>query len=141
MPEGVFSLLAGPSNDLGRALVTDPRIKAVGFTGSRAGGLALVRAAAARREPIPVFAEMSSINPTIVLPGALRARTAELAEGFIASMTLGKACVDMATPVRLTSGISKSNNRAFSIVAPRDSRCRRPGQGLRPGLFEEVRSG
>ncbi len=89
MPEGVFSLLAGPSNDLGRALVTDPRIKAVGFTGSRAGGLALVRAAAARREPIPVFAEMSSINPTIVLPGALRARAAKLAEGFIASMTLG----------------------------------------------------
>jgi 2,5-dioxopentanoate dehydrogenase len=89
MPEGVFSLLAGPSNDLGRALVADPRIKAVGFTGSRAGGLALVQAAAARREPIPVYAEMSSINPTIVLPGALRARAAKLAEGFIASMTLG----------------------------------------------------
>ena len=89
MPEGVFSLLAGPSNDLGRALVTDPRIKAVGFTGSRAGGLALVRAAAARREPIPVYAEMSSINPIILLPGALRARAAKLAEGFIASMTLG----------------------------------------------------
>ena len=89
MPEGVFSLLAGPSNDLGRALVTDPRIKAVGFTGSRAGGLALVQAAADRREPIPVFAEMSSVNPTILLPGALRARAAKLAEGFIASMTLG----------------------------------------------------
>jgi NADP-dependent aldehyde dehydrogenase len=89
MPDGVFSLLAGPSNDLGRALVTDPRIKAVGFTGSRAGGLALMAAAAARPEPIPVFAEMSSINPTILLPGALRARAAKLAEGFIASMTLG----------------------------------------------------
>jgi alpha-ketoglutaric semialdehyde dehydrogenase len=89
MPEGVFSLLAGPSNDLGRALVTDPRIKAVGFTGSRAGGLALVQAAAGRREPIPVFAEMSSVNPTILLPGALRARATKLAEGFIASMSLG----------------------------------------------------
>ncbi|HEY2780390.1 MAG TPA: aldehyde dehydrogenase (NADP(+)) [Steroidobacteraceae bacterium] len=89
MPEGVFSLLAGPSNDLGRALVSDPRIKAVGFTGSRAGGLALMAAAAARPEPIPVYAEMSSINPTVLLPGALRARAAKLAEGFIGSMTLG----------------------------------------------------
>ena len=89
MPEGVFSLLTGPSNDLGHALVTDPRIKAVGFTGSRAGGLALMAAAAARHEPIPVFAEMSSINPTILLPGALEVRREQLVSGFIASMTLG----------------------------------------------------
>jgi NADP-dependent aldehyde dehydrogenase len=89
MPDGVFSLLAGPSNDLGRALVNDPRIQAVGFTGSRAGGLALMAAAAARSLPIPVYAEMSSINPTVLLPGALRARAAKLAEGFIGSMTLG----------------------------------------------------
>jgi NADP-dependent aldehyde dehydrogenase len=89
LPEGVFSLLAGPSNDLGRALVKDPRIKAVGFTGSRAGGIALMTAAAARPEPVPVYAEMSSVNPTIVLPGALRARSSKLAEGFIGSMTMG----------------------------------------------------
>lgn len=89
MPEGTFSLLAGPANELGLALATDPRIKAVGFTGSRAGGLALMRAAAARGEPIPIYAEMSSVNPTILLPGALRARAAKLAEGYVASMTLG----------------------------------------------------
>ena len=57
--------------ELGPALVADPRIKAVGFTGSRGGGMALVRIAAARPEPIPVYAEMSSINPVYLLPAAL----------------------------------------------------------------------
>jgi 2,5-dioxopentanoate dehydrogenase len=89
MPEGVFSMLAGPANDLGITLVADPRVKAVGFTGSRAGGLALMAVAAARRTPIPVYAEMSSVNPAILLPGALRERSAALVEGFIASLTLG----------------------------------------------------
>ena len=71
-PAGTFSLLFGSGPELGIALVTDPRIKAVGFTGSRSGGLALVAAAAARPEPIPVYAEMSSINPVFLLEGALR---------------------------------------------------------------------
>lgn len=89
LPEGVFQHLSGPGNDLGLALVSDPRIKAVGFTGSRAGGLALVAQAAARREPIPVFAEMSSVNPVFLLPGALADRAESLGESFIASLTLG----------------------------------------------------
>ena len=71
LPEGTFSLLFGDGRDLGTALVTHPRIAAVGFTGSRSGGLALVAAAAARPVPIPVYAEMSSVNPVILLPGAL----------------------------------------------------------------------
>ena len=71
LPKGTFSLLFGSGPDLGIALVTDPRIKAVGFTGSRSGGTALVAAAAARPEPIPVYAEMSSINPVFLLDGAL----------------------------------------------------------------------
>ena len=79
LPLGTFSFLLAPggqsSIDLGQSLVTDPRIKAVGFTGSRGGGLALVAAAAARTEPIPVYAEMSSINPVVVLPGALATAT------------------------------------------------------------------
>lgn len=87
--EGVFSLLFGPGPGLGTALVTDPRIRAVGFTGSRSGGLALVAAAAARPEPIPVYAEMSSINPVVILPGALRNRATELAQGLIGSVTTG----------------------------------------------------
>ena len=86
---GVFALLVGPSIELGGALVADPRIKAVGFTGSRGGGTALMRIAAARPEPIPVFAEMSSINPVVLLPGALAVRADSIAKGFVASLTTG----------------------------------------------------
>ena len=89
LPAGVYSHLAGPANDLGRALVNHPAIKAVGFTGSRAGGTALMKLAAARAEPIPVYAEMSSINPVVILPGALRARADAIATGFVNSLTLG----------------------------------------------------
>ncbi|MEQ4537894.1 MAG: aldehyde dehydrogenase family protein, partial [Billgrantia sp.] len=68
LPEGVFSLLFGSGREVGQALVADPRIQAVGFTGSRAGGTALMRTAQARPQPIPVYAEMSSINPVFLLP-------------------------------------------------------------------------
>lgn len=74
LPEGVFSLLYGSGREVGIALVTDPRIKAVGFTGSRSGGVALTHAAQARPEPIPVYAEMSSINPVYLFAAALEAR-------------------------------------------------------------------
>lgn len=89
MPEGVFSLLQGSTRALGAALVADPRIKAVGFTGSRSGGLALSAIAAARAEPIPVYAEMSSVNPVLLFPGALAERAEEIARGFVGALTLG----------------------------------------------------
>ncbi|WP_019019509.1 aldehyde dehydrogenase (NADP(+)), partial [Modicisalibacter luteus] len=89
LPEGVFSLLFGAGNEIGGALVADPRIKAVGFTGSRNGGLALARIAQQRKEPIPVYAEMSSINPVFPLPAALKARGEAMAEGFVASLNMG----------------------------------------------------
>lgn len=89
LPEGVFSMLFGVDAALGAALVADPRIKAVGFTGSRAGGTALMRIAAERSEPISVHAEMSSVNPVFLLPGALAARGAEIAKAFVASLNLG----------------------------------------------------
>jgi NADP-dependent aldehyde dehydrogenase len=89
LPAGTFSLLFGSGRALGTALVTDPRIKAVGFTGSRSGGTALVAAAAARPEPIPVYAEMSSINPVFLLASALSTRAAELGKAFVASLTMG----------------------------------------------------
>jgi NADP-dependent aldehyde dehydrogenase len=85
----VFSLVVGAGNEIGEALVAHPAIKSVGFTGSRRGGLALIDIASKRREPIPVFAEMSSINPFFVLPGALAARAESLANGFVDSVTLG----------------------------------------------------
>ncbi|PQV47986.1 aldehyde dehydrogenase (NADP(+)) [Paraburkholderia sp. BL21I4N1] len=89
LPEGVFSLVVGAGNAIGEALVAHPAIKAVGFTGSRAGGVALMRIAAARVEPIPVYAEMSSINPVFLLPGALAERGESIARGFVDSLVLG----------------------------------------------------
>lgn len=89
LPEGVFSLVVGAGNAIGEALVAHPAIRSVGFTGSRRGGLALVGIAAQRPEPIPVFAEMSSVNPLFALPGALAARSDTLAAAYIESVTLG----------------------------------------------------
>ena len=82
LPEGVFSVLFGSGSVVGQGLVADPRIKAVGFTGSRAGGTALMRTAAARPEPIPVYAEMSSINPVFLLPKAMAARAAAIGKAL-----------------------------------------------------------
>lgn len=89
MPEGTFSMIFDSGIELGTALVTNPGIKAVGFTGSRNGGRALMDAAAARPEPIPVFAEMSSVNPIFILPGAMAERGEAIAQGLVGSVTLG----------------------------------------------------
>jgi alpha-ketoglutaric semialdehyde dehydrogenase len=89
LPAGVFSLIFGAGASVGQALAADPRIKAIGFTGSRGAGVALMKTAAGRPEPIPVYAEMSSINPVAVLPGALLADPRQLAADFVASLTLG----------------------------------------------------
>jgi 2,5-dioxopentanoate dehydrogenase len=89
MPEGVFSLLYGAGTQVGAALVRHPQIKAVGFTGSQTGGRALMDIAAARPDPIPVFAEMGSTNPVFLLPGALAARAEAIAEGMHGSVTNG----------------------------------------------------
>ena len=75
LPPGVFSLLYGAGRTVGQALVSHPCVKAVGFTGSRSGGQALMQDRRGTHEPIPVYAEMSSVNPMFLLPGALRERT------------------------------------------------------------------
>jgi alpha-ketoglutaric semialdehyde dehydrogenase len=89
LPPGVFSLLVDSGHAVGGALVADPRIKAVGLTGSRRGGLALIRIAQERHEPIPVYAEMSSINPVFLLPAALASRGASIGRAFAGSLTMG----------------------------------------------------
>jgi len=89
LPEGVFSFVVGDGNAVGEALVAHPAIQAVGFTGSRRGGRALVAIAAGREVPIPVFAEMSSINPVFVLPSAVKQRAETIAQGLADSATLG----------------------------------------------------
>lgn len=82
-------MLQGSGKVVGTALVKHPHTRAVGFTGSREAGRALFDVAAARPDPIPVFAEMSSLNPVFLLPGAVRERGAKIAEGLKTSMTLG----------------------------------------------------
>ncbi|OJY01969.1 MAG: aldehyde dehydrogenase (NADP(+)) [Rhizobiales bacterium 63-22] len=89
LPEGVFSMIFAEDRAVAQALVADPRIKAVGFTGSRTAGTAFMKIAAARPEPIPVYAEMSSINPVLLLPAALAARGAQIGTAFAASLTMG----------------------------------------------------
>lgn len=86
-PAGVFGLIEG--QDAGRAAVTDPRVRAVGFTGSTYGGRALFDLAVSRPDPIPFYGELGSINPVVVTPRGWAARAANITEGFAASVTLG----------------------------------------------------
>ncbi|MCE6988500.1 aldehyde dehydrogenase (NADP(+)) [Dyadobacter sp. CY323] len=88
-PKGTFSHIFCETNEEAQALVSHPVIKAVGFTGSNRGGLALVEIASKRHEPIPVFAEMGSINPVFLLPEKLNAAASELAKQYAGSLTLG----------------------------------------------------
>jgi NADP-dependent aldehyde dehydrogenase len=124
---------------LGRALVTHPAIKAVGFTGSRAGGLALVSVAASRAEPIPVFAEMSSINPVIILPGALRARAEAIAAGFITSLTLGAG--QFCTNPGLVVAIGGPDLDRFLSAAGGGLSKSEPGQMLSQSISANYRRG
>jgi NADP-dependent aldehyde dehydrogenase len=89
LPPGIFSLIHGEGQTVGLALVQHPLAAAVGFTGSHTAGRALFDAAVARPRPIPVFAEMSSVNPVFLFPGAMRERGAAIATGLAGSFTLG----------------------------------------------------
>jgi alpha-ketoglutaric semialdehyde dehydrogenase len=109
--EGVFSMLFDSSRKIGTGLVADARIQAVGFTGSRAGGLALVKIAQERKQPIPVYAEMSSINPVILLPGALAERGEAIGTAFAGALTLGSG--QFCTNPGLVLALSGSETDAF----------------------------
>jgi NADP-dependent aldehyde dehydrogenase len=139
LPEGVFSYLPGTANDLGAALVADPRIKAVGFTGSRAAGLALVRVAASRAEPIPVYAEMSSINPVVLSPAALAARAEALGEAFVQSLTLsaGQFC----TNPGLVIALKGPDLDRFVAAAAKAIVEARPAVMLTPAIHDSFQSG
>lgn len=89
MPKGTFSLLMGSGREVGAALVTSPEVKAVGFTGSFTGGMALVKLANERPEPIPVFTEMGSLNPVVLMPKILESNAAQIAESFVGSLNMG----------------------------------------------------
>lgn len=139
LPEGVFSLLYGSGTEIGIGLVNDPRIKAVGFTGSRSGGIALTQAAQARPEPIPVYAEMSSINPVFLFESALRNRGAALAEGFVASLNQGAG--QFCTNPGLVIAIKGEALDAF-ITTAADAIIRSPAQTmLTPGIYNAYNNG
>jgi NADP-dependent aldehyde dehydrogenase len=132
MPEGVFSMLIGEGNQIGADLVGHPAIKAVGFTGSRNGGLALMRIANGRKEPIPVYAEMSSINPFFLLPGALAAGAPKLASGFVDSLTLGVG--QFCTNPGLVIGLESEAFKAFCVAAAEALQAKTAGTMLTPGI-------
>ncbi len=89
MPNGIFSNLNSSGIEVGIQLVKHPEIKAVGFTGSIRGGRALYDLASKREEPIPVFAEMGSVNPVVIFPEAIKERGESLAKTYASSITLG----------------------------------------------------
>ncbi|WP_212625387.1 aldehyde dehydrogenase (NADP(+)) [Pseudomonas sp. PP3] len=101
MPKGVFNMIFG--GGVGEWLVKHPAIQAIGFTGSLSGGNAMCKMAAERPCPIPVFAEMSSINPVVVLPDALSARGDTVAKDLAASVVMG--CGQFCTNPGLVIGV------------------------------------
>jgi NADP-dependent aldehyde dehydrogenase len=139
LPAGIFSMLHGAGKDLGLALVRHPSTRAVGFTGSRKAGRALFDAAAARPEPIPVFAEMSSLNPVFILPGALRQRPSQIAEGLRASMTLGVG--QFCTKPGLVFGVRGPGFDRFQEVLARSLEAVAPATMLHAGICQSYHEG
>ncbi|SOU06178.1 aldehyde dehydrogenase (NADP(+)) [Xanthomonas arboricola] len=139
LPEGVFSLLFDAGIEIGARLVADARIKAVGFTGSRAGGMALVKIAAARREPIPVYAEMGAINPVYLLPQALQARASDLGKAFVGSLTLGSG--QFCTNPGLLLAIDSPALDAFVASATQTLQAVSPAAMLTAGIGQAYAQG
>lgn len=139
MPDGTFGHVQGPGNDLGTWLVQDPRIAAVGFTGSRGGGLALLRIAQQRAVPIPVYAEMSSINPVVLMPAALAARGHALGEAFVGSLTMGAG--QFCTNPGLVLAIEGEGLSAFESAAASALGSHAPQPMLTGGILRAFASG
>jgi NADP-dependent aldehyde dehydrogenase len=132
LPAGVFSMLHGSGRVVGKALVEHPITRAVGITGSRTAGRSLFNAAAARPEPIPVFAEMSSLNPLFVLPGALRERGAAIANGLCSSVTLGVG--QFCTKPGLVFGTESNDFAAFRQTFAEHLKAVAPATMLHSGI-------
>jgi NADP-dependent aldehyde dehydrogenase len=139
LPEGVFSLLFDSGLAVSQALVADPRIKAVGFTGSRAGGMALMNIAASRAAPIPVYAEMSSINPVLLFPHALAARAEQTGKAFVASLVLGAG--QFCTNPGLVLAVDGPDLERF-VAAARQALAEMPASTmLTPGIHKAYDAG
>ena len=137
--EGVFSMVRGMGNTIGEALVDHPLVKAVTFTGSEQGGMALYRRAQLRPDPIPVFTEMTSINPTFILPAALAERGAQIGDGFIERMlvNVGQACLRPALLIAIKgAGLEALRDAMVKRVAEASARTM-----LTPGIHASYLNG
>jgi NADP-dependent aldehyde dehydrogenase len=126
MPNGVFSNLNSSGNEVGQQLVQHSNIKAVGFTGSLKGGRALYNLAVTRKEPIPVFAEMGSVNPVILLPKSLENRGEDLAKTYAGSITLGSGqfCTNPGLIVGIKSnGLTNFTKHLASAIKEVEPSC------------------
>jgi len=132
MPAGVFSIIQGPSVEVGMLLVQHSLIKAIGFTGSFRGGKAIYDAAVRRPEPIPVYAEMGSTNPVFVLPGALQERKEALAQGLVNSITMGVG--QFCTNPGLVISLSSDDTNTFVTKAGEILTAVQPGTMLTPAI-------
>lgn len=131
MPNGVFSCVNG-GVDVGVNLVKHPKIKAVGFTGSITGGRALFDLASQRAEPIPVFAEMGSINPVVITPKAISQRADEIAQTYADSITLGTG--QFCTNPGLLLTIKDANTKNFVEVLAEKTVAIAPQCMLHPNI-------
>jgi len=139
LPAGVFSVLHGSGKVIGMALIKHPSACAVGFTGSRAAGRALFDAASARPAPIPVFAEMSSLNPIFLLPEALQAQSTKLAEGLRNSITMGVG--QFCTKPGLIFGLNSSAFDQFQKMLAELLSAVAPATMLHGGIGEAFHQG
>lgn len=139
MPEGLFSLVHGRTHAGGIHLVRHPGIAAAAFTGSLAGGRALFDAANARPHPIPFYAEMGSINPVFLLPGALKARAESIAQGFATALTAGVG--QFCTNPGLVLGLESEEWLAFRHHARETIASFAPATMLHPGIHAAYTSG
>lgn len=138
MPDGVFSMLHG-ATEVGLTLVKHPLLQAVGFTGSLAGGRALYNAAASRPRPIPVYAEMGSVNPVFILPGALAERTDQLIAGLSGSITLGVG--QFCTNPGLVFGVSSPDLEALRVGVAAAIASTPASTMLHPGISRAYAAG
>ncbi len=139
LPAGVFSMIHGSSPETGLMLVRHPLTRAVGFTGSLKAGRTLFDAAAQRPDPIPVYAEMGSVNPVFVLPGVLRERCEAFAEGLRQSVTLGVG--QFCTCPGLVVGMEDDGMGRLVEAVSRLFTLSRPATMLYPGILRAFESG
>jgi len=141
MPNGVFSNLNSSGISVGQTLVEHPSVKAVGFTGSITGGTALCKMAANRPFPIPVYAEMGSINPVVILPSALKLESEKWAKNYAASIVAGTG--QFCTNPGLILGINSTELENFITILASETDILEPTCMLHPNIkakYESLKS-